>query len=66
MAFFRKYTVGDLADRLLGVNEIRQLIGGVTFKSVLSGITGVLSFSLLLYYSPKLSLIAIGFSFSVL
>ena len=62
MAFFRKYTVGDLADRLLGVNEIRQLIGGVTFKSVLSGITGVLSFSLLLYYSPKLSLIAIGFS----
>jgi len=62
MEFFRNYTVGDLADRMLGVNEIRQLISGVTFKSILSGITGFISFFLLLYYSPKLSLVAIGFS----
>ena len=60
--FFRNYTVGDLADRLLGVNEIRQLASGVTFKACLSGITGFISFPLLFYYSPKLSLVAVGFA----
>ena len=62
LKFFRNYTIGDLADRVLGVNEIRQLISGITLKSVLSGITGFISFFLLLIYSPKLSIIAIIFS----
>jgi NHLM bacteriocin system ABC transporter ATP-binding protein len=59
-AFFRRYSVGDLASRSLGIDAIRQLVTGNVLTSVLSTVFSVLSFALLFYYSWRLALLATG------
>lgn len=59
-AFFRRYSVGDLANRSLGIDAIRQLVTGNVLTSVLSTVFSVLSFALLFYYSWRLALLASG------
>jgi NHLM bacteriocin system ABC transporter ATP-binding protein len=56
--FFRNYTAGDLANRGLGVNAIRQILSGVTVTAVLGGIFSLINFCLLFYYDWKLALVA--------
>jgi ATP-binding cassette subfamily C protein len=58
--FFRRYTVGDLADRAMGIDTIRQLLTGHVISSVLAAIFSVFSFGLLFYYSWPLALAASG------
>lgn len=60
VAFFRDYSSGDLAQRSLGVESIRQTLTGSTLTAILSGIFSVFSFALLFYYSWRLALLATG------
>jgi len=56
LPFFRRYLVGDLADRANGVSLIRQILTGATGSSMLSGIFSLFSYGLLFYYSWELAL----------
>ncbi|HEX2165094.1 MAG TPA: NHLP bacteriocin export ABC transporter permease/ATPase subunit [Thermoanaerobaculia bacterium] len=58
--FFRRYTVGDLADRAFGVSQIRELLAGHAATSLLGAVFAVFSFALLFYFSPPLALAATG------
>ncbi len=58
--FFRRYLVGDLARRSLGVDAIRQALTGATLSSLMSGVFSVFSLGLLFYYSGRLALVAVG------
>ena len=58
--FFRRYTVGDLADRANGVSQIRMLMSGTVAGAVISGVFSIFSFALLFYYSWRLALCAAG------
>ncbi|HVY60150.1 MAG TPA: ATP-binding cassette domain-containing protein, partial [Planctomycetota bacterium] len=60
MSFFRRFSAGDLKTRATAVYQIREKLGGTTLRSLLGGVASVLNLALLLYYSPKLSLIAIA------
>lgn len=60
VAFFRQYTAGDLGERAMGINAIRQALSGTTISSILAGIFSIFSFGLLFYYSPSLAYLASG------
>ena len=59
--FFRRYRVGDLASRSLGVDAIRALVTGSFATSLLSAVFSIFSFALLFLYSPPLALLATAF-----
>ena len=59
-SFFRQYTAGDLADRALGIDSIRQLVTSRTFRGILASVFLLFSFALMLYYDGRLALIAAG------
>lgn len=59
-SFFRRFTVGDLANRSLGINAIREMLTGNVFTVLLSAVFSVFSFGLLFYYSVRLALVATG------
>jgi NHLM bacteriocin system ABC transporter ATP-binding protein len=56
--FFRRFTVGDLAVRSLGVDAIRDLLTGNVLTSFLALVFSLFSFALLFYYSWRLALVA--------
>ena len=58
--FFRRFTVGDLAVRSLGVDAIRDLLTGNVLTSFLALVFSLFSFALLFYYSWRLALVATG------
>jgi len=58
-AFFRRYTVGDLALRADAVNQMRDTIGGAVLNTLLSSVFSIASFGLLIYYSWKLAAVAL-------
>lgn len=57
-SFFRAHTVGDLVNRIDGLNRIRSSLSGVTISTLLSGLFSIFSFGLLFYYSQSLALMA--------
>jgi len=59
-AFFRRFTVGDLANRSLGLDTIRELLTGNILTSILASIFSIFSFGLLFWYSRRLALLATG------
>jgi len=60
VSFFRRFTVGDLAVRSLGVDTIRELLTGNVLTSFLALVFSLFSFALLFYYSWRLALLATG------
>lgn len=56
--FFRRFSVGDLANRSMGVDAIRELLTGNVVTSILSAIFSLFTFGLLFYYSWGLALLA--------
>ncbi len=58
--FFKRYTSGDLGDRVLSIQTIRQILSANVTSSVLGMIFSSMSFLLLFYYSWKLALIALA------
>jgi ATP-binding cassette subfamily C protein len=58
--FFRKFSVGDLADRSDAINAARQMLTGVAITSLLGGALTLTSLALMWFISSKLALVAIG------
>jgi len=62
MAFFRDYSVGDLADRALALVRIRQALTGAATTALLSGLMALPAGLLLFYYNSQLALFALAFT----
>jgi ATP-binding cassette subfamily C protein len=58
IAFFRKYSSGDLAMRVLGISQIREIISSSVLTVILGLLFGLSNFVLLFYYSWQLALLA--------
>jgi NHLM bacteriocin system ABC transporter ATP-binding protein len=58
--FFRNFTAGDLATRINGINQIREILSGTMISTLISGIFSVLTVFVLFYYSVKLALVSVG------
>lgn len=56
--FFRQFTAGDLAQRAMGIDSIRQQLSGATITSMLGSIFAGFNFALLFYYSSRLAIAA--------
>jgi NHLM bacteriocin system ABC transporter ATP-binding protein len=57
--FFRGYAAGDLANRVNGVNTIRQLLTSATLNAFLTGVFSIFSLGMIFYYSWKLALLSV-------
>jgi NHLM bacteriocin system ABC transporter ATP-binding protein len=60
VSFFRRFSAGDLADRANGIDSIRSALTGTVSNSIVSGIFSLFNYGLMLYYSWKLALVALG------
>ncbi len=58
VSFFRRFTVGDLASRSMGIDAIRELLTGDVLTALLAAVFSIFSFALLFYYSRPLALVA--------
>ncbi|NMG06393.1 NHLP bacteriocin export ABC transporter permease/ATPase subunit [Brasilonema sp. UFV-L1] len=59
-AFFRSYSSGDLLNRTLSVNQIRQILSGGTQRTLLSGLFALLNLVLMFVYSWQLALVGMA------
>ncbi len=59
-SFFKAYSSGDLADRLLGFDAIRQALTGTAVTSLVAIIFSLLNFVLLFVIDMKLAVVAVG------
>lgn len=73
MAFFSRYTAGDLATRVSAVDQIRRKLSGAVLVTLLSSAFSLANLFLLFLYSPLLSLavavilgLALGFMYVVM
>jgi NHLM bacteriocin system ABC transporter ATP-binding protein len=57
VSFFRRYTVGDLASRSMGIDSIRDMLTGNVLTSMVAAVFSLFSFALLFYYSWRLALL---------
>lgn len=57
--FIKSQASADLALRLLSIEQLRRTITGTILDSLVSGIFGLSSFGLLVYYSPRAGLVAL-------
>ncbi|OKH53351.1 NHLP bacteriocin export ABC transporter permease/ATPase subunit [Calothrix sp. HK-06] len=59
-AFFRNYSSGDLVNRVLSVNKIRQVLSGGTQRTLLSALFALLNAVLMFVYSWQLALVGVS------
>ncbi|MEM9136882.1 MAG: NHLP bacteriocin export ABC transporter permease/ATPase subunit, partial [Cyanobacteria bacterium P01_F01_bin.42] len=62
LEFFRGFSTGDLQSRVSAIRQIRQLLGGTTIRTLISGLIALLNLVLLFIYSPPLAWVALGFT----
>lgn len=60
MPFYRRWAIGDLAQRALGITKVRELATDGTLTNVISSVFALSSFSLLVFYDARLSILAGG------
>jgi ATP-binding cassette subfamily C protein len=60
VSFYRRFRVGDLADRVQGIGTIRELLLADVTTTSLALVTSIASFALLFYYSWHFALLATG------
>ncbi len=58
--FFRKFTAGDLANRAMGINQIRRILSGATLTAALTCVFSSFNLILMFFYGWKLALIGLG------
>ncbi|HEX5416715.1 MAG TPA: NHLP bacteriocin export ABC transporter permease/ATPase subunit [Chloroflexota bacterium] len=58
--FLRTYPAGDLANRALGITQIRQTLTNTVVTAVLGAVFSMFSLGLLFYYDVQLALAACG------
>ena len=54
-AFFRRYAAGDLADRVMGVQEVRRELTGNTLTGIFAGLLSVVNLAVMLGCSARLA-----------
>jgi NHLM bacteriocin system ABC transporter ATP-binding protein len=65
--FFREYAAGDLADRALGVDQIRQAVSQAGTQAIVGSISALIMIAFLFSYNVQMAFVAIGLVlFSVL
>jgi NHLM bacteriocin system ABC transporter ATP-binding protein len=71
-SFFRRYSVGDLALRILGIDTIRRLLAGQTMNALIGGVFSLASLGIMLIYDAWLAafaavyaVVAAGFLFGL-
>ena len=64
--FFRLYSVGDLANRTMSVDAIRQIISGIGMTTLLGTISSLFNFFILFRYGWQLGALAIGLGVTAL
>ena len=57
--FFRHYSAGDLASRAMGIDQMRQILGGAAISTILSAVFSLFSLVLMFYYSAALALVGV-------
>ncbi|CAO3439255.1 NHLP bacteriocin export ABC transporter permease/ATPase subunit [Azospirillum endophyticum] len=60
VGFFRRFTAGDLADRALGLQTVREILAASTVTGLLGALFGSVSLGLLAVYDWRLALVATG------
>lgn len=60
VSFYKKYTAGDLTNRALSINAIRQILSNTVMTAVLSGAFSIVNLLLLFYYDAGLAWIGVG------
>ncbi|MCG5244270.1 NHLP bacteriocin export ABC transporter permease/ATPase subunit, partial [Azospirillum doebereinerae] len=60
VGFFRRFTAGDLADRTLGLQSVREILAASTMAGLLGALFGLVSLGLLVVYDGRLALLAAG------
>ena len=59
ISFFRRYSVGDLADRVSGIDEIQQTITDNVIETALGGVFSIFTLLLMIYYDWRMALGAV-------
>jgi len=57
--FFKRYSAGDLANRVDGINAIRHTLSATTISYVLGAVFSFVNLALIFYYSWKLAIVAL-------
>jgi NHLM bacteriocin system ABC transporter ATP-binding protein len=57
--FFKAYTVGDLTDRIEGVDAIRRMFTGRVIGGLLAGVFGLFSYLLMFLLDARLAMVAV-------
>jgi NHLM bacteriocin system ABC transporter ATP-binding protein len=60
VTFYKKYTAGDLTNRVLSINSIRQILSSTLMTAVLSGAFSFVNLILLFYYDSGLAWVGVG------
>jgi NHLM bacteriocin system ABC transporter ATP-binding protein len=58
--FYRRFSVGDLASRAGSINVVRDLLSGAAGTTLLGGVFASVYLVQMWWYSPRLTLLAIG------
>ena len=61
-SFFRQYTVGDLAQRIVGLDEIRRLVSGLTVTSAIAGVFALAGLGVMAIYDLALTAFALAYA----
>ncbi len=59
LAFLKRYSTGDLADRLLGMQRVREQLSGAALSAVMAMLFASTSLVVLFFYSWEIALVAI-------
>ena len=60
VTFYKKFSAGDLTNRALSINGIRQILSSTVMTAVLSGAFSFVNLGLLFYYQSSLAWIGVG------
>ena len=60
VTFYKKFSAGDLTNRALSINRIRQILSTTVMTAVLSGAFSFVNLILLFYYESSLAWIGVG------
>ena len=60
VTFYKKYAAGDLTNRALSINGIKQILSNTVMTAVLSGAFSFVNLILLFYYESSLAWVGVG------
>ncbi|WP_422000438.1 NHLP bacteriocin export ABC transporter permease/ATPase subunit [Reyranella sp.] len=61
-SFFREYSVGDLALRIMGIDAMRRILSGAAVSGAISGVFSLASLGIMLVYDASLAAFAAAYA----